>query len=82
MRRQPEDVLGDYWALLRVERWRQSWMMGRVVPDQVGMDTWAFEHCLERGKAYPDYLAMAAEKGGGSMDLEGRIKEVESRIVI
>ena len=50
--------------------------------DQVAMDSWAFEFCLERGKEYPKYLSMAEEKGSGSMNWEGRIKEVESRIVI
>ena len=42
--------------------------------DPVALDTWAFEHLLERGKKYPAYLAMAEAKGAGKMDLSGRFK--------
>ncbi|MFP6584813.1 MAG: DUF362 domain-containing protein [Candidatus Hydrogenedentota bacterium] len=44
--------------------------------DPVAMDAWAFEHCLHRGTDYPEYLAMAEQKGGGQVDWAGRIKEV------
>jgi uncharacterized protein (DUF362 family) len=44
--------------------------------DPVALDTYAFEHVLERGKDFPEYLFMAQEKGCGSMDYTGRIKEV------
>lgn len=44
--------------------------------DPVAMDAWAFEHLLERGRDYPDYLALAEKKGAGRMDWQGRITEV------
>jgi len=44
--------------------------------DQVAMDAWAFEHCLERGTDYPAYLGMAEQKGGGKVDWSGREMEV------
>jgi uncharacterized protein (DUF362 family) len=44
--------------------------------DPVAADTWAFEHLLERGRAYPQYLFKAEEKGAGSMHWQGRIKEI------
>ncbi len=45
--------------------------------DPVALDTYAFEHVLERGKDFPLYLTKAAEKGSGSMDYTGRIREVQ-----
>ena len=50
--------------------------------DGVAMDAWAFEHCLERGQDYPDYLHQATTKGGGNIDWKGRLKEVQSQIVV
>lgn len=47
----------------------------RILP--VAVDVWKFEHCLDCGKAYPEYLEMASAKEGGSSRWEGRIKEVE-----
>ena len=44
--------------------------------DGVAMDTWAFEHSLERGTEYPEYLFQAVEKGSGSMDWKDRTKEI------
>jgi uncharacterized protein (DUF362 family) len=43
--------------------------------DGVALDTWCFEHVLERGKEYPEYLAKAVAKGAGSMDWTDRIRE-------
>lgn len=44
--------------------------------DQVAADAWAFEHLLERGKDYPQYIYKAQERGSGKIDIEGRIREV------
>ncbi len=44
--------------------------------DPVAMDTWAFEHLLERPGRPPEYLYMAEQKGSGVMDYRGRLKEV------
>jgi len=44
--------------------------------DPVALDTYAFEHILERGKDWPRYLYMAEEKGSGRMDYSGRVKEI------
>jgi uncharacterized protein (DUF362 family) len=44
--------------------------------DPVALDTWAFEHLLERGKDFPAYLAKAETKGAGRMDYSGRLKEL------
>lgn len=45
--------------------------------DSVAIDTYAFTNCLERRpEDYPKYLYMAEEKGSGSMNLEGRVKEI------
>jgi len=44
--------------------------------DPVAVDAWAFEHLLERGREYPEYLNKAVAKGCGQLDWEGRIKEV------
>jgi uncharacterized protein (DUF362 family) len=44
--------------------------------DQVAADAWAYEHLLERGTDYPEYLHRAEEKGGGVVDYRGRIEEV------
>ena len=49
-------------------------------PDQVGVDpvaqdAWAFEHLLDRGREYPEYIAKAEEKGSGRVDWDGRVKE-------
>jgi uncharacterized protein (DUF362 family) len=57
--------------------------LGNVVMaglDQVAMDAWAFEHLLGRGKDYPEYLEMAERKGGGTVNWEGRIKEVTASV--
>jgi uncharacterized protein (DUF362 family) len=43
--------------------------------DQVAADAWAFEHLLERGASYPEYLHRAEEKGGGQVDYRDRIGE-------
>ncbi|MBI2436073.1 MAG: DUF362 domain-containing protein [Candidatus Hydrogenedentes bacterium] len=45
--------------------------------DPVACDAWAFEHLLERGKDYPQYLYKAEEKGSGKIDWAGRVKEVQ-----
>jgi len=44
--------------------------------DPVALDAWAFEHLLERGQDYPEYLYKAEEKGGGTVNWTGRVKEV------
>lgn len=44
--------------------------------DPVAVDAWAFEHLLERGRDYPEYMYKAVEKGSGSLDWEGRVKEI------
>ncbi|MFP4501804.1 MAG: DUF362 domain-containing protein [Candidatus Hydrogenedentota bacterium] len=44
--------------------------------DPVAVDTWAFEHLLERGREYPQYLFKAEEKGAGRMQWQGRTKEI------
>ncbi len=44
--------------------------------DPVACDAWAFEHLLDRGRDYPQYLFKAEEKGSGKLDWEGRLKEV------
>lgn len=44
--------------------------------DPVGLDAWIFEHALERGREYPDYLHQAEAKGSGKLDWTGRIKEI------
>ena len=43
--------------------------------DPVALDTWAFEHWLER-KNLPNYLAQAENKGAGKMDATGRLKNL------
>lgn len=43
--------------------------------DPVALDAWAFEHSLERGTDYPQYLFKAEEKGSGRIDWAGRVKE-------
>jgi uncharacterized protein (DUF362 family) len=43
--------------------------------DPVAIDAWAFEHLLERGRDYPEYMYKAEEKGGGKLDWTGRVKE-------
>ena len=43
--------------------------------DPVALDAWAFEHLLERGRDYPEYLRKAEEKGAGQVDWAGRVKE-------
>lgn len=43
--------------------------------DPVAVDAWAYEHLLERGRDYPEYLYKAEEKGSGKIDWAGRIKE-------
>jgi uncharacterized protein (DUF362 family) len=43
--------------------------------DPVAVDAWAFEHLLERGQDYPEYMFKAEEKGAGKIDWSGRIKE-------
>ena len=40
------------------------------------MDTWAYEHLLERRTALPEYLHAAERKGSGRVDYRDRIKEV------
>jgi uncharacterized protein (DUF362 family) len=45
--------------------------------DPVALDTYAFEHVLERGKDFPAYLKMAQDKGSGNMDYTGRIRELQ-----
>lgn len=44
--------------------------------DQVAADAWAFEHLLERGTKYPEYIYMSEERGSGKIDIEGRMREV------
>lgn len=44
--------------------------------DPVALDTYAFEHVLERGQNFPRYLEMAEQKGSGKMDYRGRVREV------
>ena len=44
--------------------------------DGVAMDTFAFEHLLERGTDFPDYLAQSESKGGGSMNYKGKFREI------
>ena len=44
--------------------------------DPVAADAWAFEHLLERGTAYPRYLAKAEQKGSGHIDWHGRLREI------
>jgi uncharacterized protein (DUF362 family) len=46
--------------------------------DPVALDAWAFEHLLERGRDYPEYLAKAQEKGTGTLDWQGRVREVRA----
>ena len=43
--------------------------------DPVALDAWAFEHVLERGRDYPQYLHRAEEKGAGRVDWQGRVRE-------
>lgn len=44
--------------------------------DPVASDAWAFEHALERGRDYPEYLHKAEAKGAGRVDWSGRTKEI------
>lgn len=44
--------------------------------DPVALDAWAFEHLLERGREYPEYMFKAEQKGCGKVDWTGRIKEI------
>jgi uncharacterized protein (DUF362 family) len=44
--------------------------------DPVAIDAWAFEHLLERGREYPQYLYRAEEKGSGKLDYTGRVEEI------
>ena len=44
--------------------------------DPVASDAWAYEHLLERGRDYPQYLYKAEQKGSGKVDYTGRIKEI------
>ncbi len=44
--------------------------------DPVALDAWAFEHLLERGNQFPDYIHMAEAKGSGKVDYKDRVKEV------
>lgn len=44
--------------------------------DPVGLDAWTFEHALERGREYPDYLHQAERKGSGKLDWTNRVKEI------
>lgn len=44
--------------------------------DPVGVDAWAFEHLLERGQDYPEYMYKAEQKGSGLIDWSGRIREI------
>ncbi len=43
--------------------------------DPVALDAWAYEHLLERGRDYPQYLRLAEAKGSGKVDYAGRVKE-------
>lgn len=45
--------------------------------DPVACDAWAFEHLLERGRDYPQYLFKAEEKGSGLLDWTGRVREIQ-----
>ncbi len=45
--------------------------------DPVACDAWAFEHLLERGRDYPQYLYKAEEKGSGLLDWYGRVRETQ-----
>jgi uncharacterized protein (DUF362 family) len=47
-----------------------------VATDPVAQDAWAFEHLLERGIDYPEYLHKAEEKGAGQVDWRGRVEEI------
>lgn len=44
--------------------------------DPVAVDAWAYTHLLERGSRLPEYLFKAEQNGSGSIDSEGRIKEI------
>jgi len=44
--------------------------------DPVAVDAWAFEHLLERGRDYPQYMFKAEEKGAGRINWSGRIREI------
>ena len=44
--------------------------------DPVAIDAWAFEHLLERGRNYPEYLERAQDKGAGRIDWHGRVREI------
>lgn len=44
--------------------------------DQVTADAWAFEHLLERGTNYPDYIYRSEQRGSGKIHAEGRMKEI------
>jgi len=44
--------------------------------DPVAVDAWAYEHLLERGRDYPEYMFKAEAKGSGMIDWEGRVKEI------
>ncbi len=44
--------------------------------DQVTADAWAFEHLLERGTNYPDYLYRSEQRGSGKIHADGRMKEI------
>ena len=47
-----------------------------VATDPVAQDAWAYEHLLERGTDYPEYLFKSEEKGSGRVDWHGRIEEL------
>ena len=47
-----------------------------VATDPVAQDAWAFEHLLERGRDYPEYLQKSEEKGSGRVDWSGRVEEL------
>jgi uncharacterized protein (DUF362 family) len=47
-----------------------------VATDPVAQDAWAFEHLLERGTDYPEYLHRSEEKGSGRVDWRGRLEEL------
>lgn len=44
--------------------------------DPVGLDAWAFNHLLERGENYPEYLSKAELRGVGKIDFRGRTREL------
>ncbi len=44
--------------------------------DQVTADAWAFEHLLERGTNYPDYLYRSEARGSGKIHNTDRLREV------